>query len=68
MKWLQARMTQSSFFHPGFNLTAVNFGGTNNAEFNPNSTASGGNVVLKNSKGSLKTISCPFDDREGNHC
>ena len=32
------------------------FNGNNFAEFNPNSTASGGNVVLRNSKGTLKTI------------
>jgi len=40
----------------GIQFDAVNFGEGNNAEFNPNSTASGGNVVLKNSKGTQKTI------------
>jgi Tfp pilus assembly protein FimT len=41
----------------GIQFDAVNFGeNKNNAEFNPNSTASGGNVVLKNSKGTQRTI------------
>jgi Tfp pilus assembly protein FimT len=43
------------FLPSGIQFDAINFGG-NNVEFNPNSTASGGNVVLKNSKGSQKTI------------
>jgi prepilin-type N-terminal cleavage/methylation domain-containing protein len=43
------------FLPSGVQFAAVNFTG-NNSEFNPNSTASGGNVVLRNSKGTLKTI------------
>jgi hypothetical protein len=43
------------FLPTGVQFAAVNFTG-NNSEFNPNSTASGGNVVLRNSKGTLKTI------------
>ena len=43
------------FLPSGVQFDAVNFGG-NNVEFNPNSTASAGNVVLKNSKGTQKTI------------
>jgi Tfp pilus assembly protein FimT len=44
------------FLPSGVQFDAVNFGVNNAAEFNPNSTASGGNVVLKNSKGTQKTI------------
>jgi len=43
------------FLPTGIQFDAINFGG-NNVEFNPNSSASGGNVVLKNSKGTQKTI------------
>jgi len=43
------------FLPSGIQFDAINFGG-DNAEFNPNATASGGNVVLRNSKGTLRTI------------
>ena len=45
------------FLPTGVQFDSVNFPtAVNNPEFYPNSTASGGNVVLKNSKGTLKTI------------
>jgi Tfp pilus assembly protein FimT len=44
------------FLPSGVQFDGPIFGGNNFAEFNPNSTASGGNVVLKNSKGTQKTI------------
>ena len=44
------------FLPSGVQFDGAIFGGNNFAEFNPNSTASGGNVVLRNSKGTLKTI------------
>jgi len=45
------------FLPSGVQFDSVNFPtAVNNPEFYPNSTASGGNVVLKNSRGTLKTI------------
>jgi len=44
------------FLPTGVQFDEVNFGGGTNAEFNPNSTALAGNVVLKNSKQFKKTI------------
>ena len=44
------------FLPSGVQFNGSIFSGNNFAEFNPNSTASGGNVVLKNSRGTLKTI------------
>ena len=48
------------FLPTGVQFDGPIFNGNNFAEFNPNSTASGGNVVLKNSKGTQKTISVLF--------
>lgn len=39
----------------GIGFSAINFGG-NNAQFNSNSTASGGSIILINNKGTSKTI------------
>ena len=39
----------------GIGFSAINFGG-NNAQFNSNSTASGGSITLRNTKGNQKTI------------
>jgi len=45
------------FLPSGVQFDSVNFPtAVNNPEFYPNSTASGGNVVLKNSRGTLRTI------------
>jgi prepilin-type N-terminal cleavage/methylation domain-containing protein len=44
------------FLPSGVQFDAANFMGNNYAEFNPNSTASGGRVVLKNSKGTQRTV------------
>ena len=39
----------------GIEISAINFAG-NNAQFNSNSTASGGSIILINTKGTSKTI------------
>jgi len=39
----------------GIEISAINFAG-NNAQFNSNSTASGGSITLRNTKGNQKTI------------
>jgi prepilin-type N-terminal cleavage/methylation domain-containing protein len=41
----------------GISFNGVSFGGNKFVSFNPNSTASSGNAVVKNSKGTQKTIS-----------